>query len=72
MWKFGDVIRVDPEQNPGVPQPDNRRWLILVPASTGRPWLTLFVGPGGALYVSNAIIPWNSMTAFVRVEEDEA
>jgi hypothetical protein len=73
-WRFGDVVRVDPTKNPMVPQPDDRRWMVLVPANTSaaRQWTLLYIGPfeddpsrgvPGA-YVSH----WSSMYGFERVE----
>ncbi len=75
-WQFGDVVRVDPVQSPEVPQPDDRRWLVLVVASTSanRPWTTVFLGgddpdPVFASIHQPTIAHWDSMHGFARVEE---
>lgn len=28
-FRFGDIVRLDPERYPAIRQPDNRRWIVL-------------------------------------------
>jgi hypothetical protein len=63
-WLFGDIVRVDPVTNPQVPQPDNRRWMVLVPANTSANRQWTFVSLGWEPIISN----WSSTYGFVRVE----
>lgn len=45
---FGDVIRVDPETNPRVKQPDDRRWMIVYRNDKTQTYRTLFLGDHAA------------------------
>ena len=69
-WAFGDIIRVDPKTNPKVPQPDDRRWMVLTTAltSANRQWTLMFVGPESH-WGEAPISHWSSMFGFERVEE---
>lgn len=66
-WGFGTVVRVDPAKNPKVRQPDDRRWMVLVPANTSanRQWTLLFLGPA----LPGCLVPFSSMYGFERVDE---
>lgn len=66
--KFGDVVRVDPEANPEVPQPDDRRWMI-VSFDDRLKWTTLYVGPTMGPGTSERLSHWSNMTGFIRVDE---
>lgn len=66
--KFGDVVRVDPEANPKVHQPDDRRWMIVSAATTGRQWEMVYIGPSfpGTLSVFSH---WPNLLGFVKVDD---
>ena len=66
---FGDVLRVDPE-SAKVPLPDERRWMIVVPAnvSANREWTLLYVGPADRPIFN--LSRWASLTGFVEVDDD--
>jgi hypothetical protein len=65
---FGDVVRVDPE-TAKVPQPDERRWMIVVPASTSaaREWTMLYIGPDSPFF---SLSHWASLTGFIEDTDD--
>lgn len=66
---FGDVIRVDPK-NALVPQPDNRRWMI-VSFDDRNKWTVLFIGPSAALGTTTTLVTfghWPALTGFTLVE----
>lgn len=65
--KYGDVVRVNPEMFPNVPQPDDRRWMVVVVAATGREWVLSYLG--GPLGPSGFLSHWRTMTGFIKVEE---
>jgi hypothetical protein len=71
FWQFGDIVRVDPTKNPMVPQPDDRRWMVLVAANTSaaRQWELLFLGPSASLSAGSLVVPFSSMYGFELVEE---
>ena len=71
-WKYGDVIRVDPTTQPQVPQPDDRRWMVVACTPYGQHrWTLLYCGPDimgrGAIWITH----WPAMYGFCRVEEPE-
>lgn len=69
-WRFGDVVRVDPVMHPKVPQPDDRRWMVVVPAVTRpkRQWTLCYLG--GSLGRDGFLSHWSHMTGFVLVEDE--
>lgn len=70
-WKFGDIVRVDPAKNPKVPQPDDRRWMVLVAANTSanRQWTLMALNPIDPSIGEPIVSHWSSVYGFQRVEE---
>ena len=70
--KFGDVIRVDPEAAPMVPQPDDRRWMIVAPRQPARlgMWAVLYLGPDDSISTNATVSHWTNLTGFIEVDDD--
>jgi hypothetical protein len=72
-WRFGTVVRVSPTDpaNRRVPQPDDRRWMVLATARALSPqkWALLFLRPSTSPNATPLISNWNTMIGFEIVEE---
>lgn len=69
MWRFGTIVRVDPATNPKVPQPDDRRWMV-VSFDDRLKWTLMFVGPAAFDWEHFILVHWNTMYGFCRVEDE--
>ena len=65
-WKFGDVVKVNPTTASTVPQPDDRRWVVLVVKKGAIPWAFAFLG----LDSTNPISHWKNTYGFCLADEE--